>query len=164
MDQFCLISGVATILGVTLASFYSNRFFPKQNKKLNDSNNNSFSSSPSKSSSLNNVNKSSQTTMMGLSYEQTFNIFAMLLLLALTTFTYFRIISSTGLQQMIYGTFCLILIGNFFQMLKGYSEFSIAYREKLFRHRITSFAQLFFTALLCLTLKVWSFSDLYLCF
>ena len=150
MHQFCLISGVATIVGVTLASYYSNRFFPKKIKKLNDSNNSNFSSSPSKSS----LNDVKSITMVGLSYERTFNILALLLILILTAFTYFKIISSTGLHQIIYGTFCLILIGNFLQMLKSYSEFSIAYREKLFRHHIMSFAQMFFTALLCLTLKV----------
>ena len=145
MEQICLIGGLATIVGVTLASNYSNRFFSKSNKKTSDSNNNELSS----------LKKETRASSpFGLTYEQIFNLLAICLLLVLPVFTYIKTISTSSLHQFVYATFCLILFGNFFKMIKSYAQYTNVYREEFFRHRIKSVAQMFSTGLLCIAVKV----------
>ena len=99
-----------------------------------------------------------------LSYERTFYLLALSLLISLSIFTYNKSIlniKSTNLHYIVYHAFSFILFVNFICMLKSYAEYSSVFRERFFRQRIASNAQMLNYALLCVALKVWSFSLFY---
>jgi hypothetical protein len=135
---------------------------------LNDSNNNRLAATTTSSPILrkdddDDAIESTPSTAKPsiLTYERTFYLLALSLLIGLSIFTYNKVILNTksndNLHAIVYHAFSLVLFVNFFCMLKSYAEYSSAFREKFFRQRIASTAQMLNTAVLCVTLKVWPF-------
>ena len=121
---------------------------------LNDSNNNRLGDL-SKNDDETNENDIESTTIPSiLTCERKFYLLALSLLISLCIFTYNKIVLNANLHHIVYHAFSFVLFVNFFCMLKSYAEYSSAFRQRYFRQRIVSTAQMLNTALLCAALKV----------
>jgi hypothetical protein len=136
---------------------------------LNDSNNNRLGDL-SKNDDETNENDIESTTISSiLTCERKFYLLALSLLISLCIFTYNKIVlnakstnaQNPNLHHIVYHAFSFVLFVNFFCMLKSYAEYSSAFRQRYFRQRIASTAQMLNTALLCAALKVRLFSSFF---